>query len=538
MPKSPFRAIHLKIPALLVAAGLIVAGCMGPKFDEPLADPEWDTSYPSALSPHTQLALGVMKVMQEEPSRIEGKTRLARQWQELAAGIESKAQGARINRLRREIEASLGSDLVREIRGEHYRRSDLMSFMLSTGMSIPEGGPGAIDPDLIAAKQAALRLSGEGEAVGADGYAYKSVAPGQTLSPVERLTLGTVKLLAEDRGSFEMEQVFRLALYFRPLRRIYDPSPDLMKTMDQESGETIYMDRIWRVLKPEQVRKIREMELTRSDLDHYLREHARLPGLDPEEAGRVFTLLEYAVNDFHGQIAPQTTIAPEDKAPFSIPERLKQVSGRQPGDGRELYEGICASCHGVNGQGRFPPITTQSYLKLHSDHEHAAIVMHGPPQKPGSKVVMPTFGKYLTDRQIWAVVKYIRSFEEKNLAGRFSRPGEEKAKAAGVRFYDTPEVLRLWKSRDESQRFFLDLQSDIAFRIMGHIPGSTHIRPSELSDSLDKLPADREIIVIDMFGSQGAKKAAMLAEAGYRVGYMAPGMMDWHIVRNFPVTYN
>ena len=28
-----------------------------------------------------------------------------------------------------------------------------------------------------------------------------------------------------------------------------------------------------------------------------------------------------------------------------------------------------------------------------------------------------------------------------------------------------------------------------------------------------------------------------LADAGYKVGYMADGMMDWHIARNYPTAY-
>jgi rhodanese-related sulfurtransferase len=83
----------------------------------------------------------------------------------------------------------------------------------------------------------------------------------------------------------------------------------------------------------------------------------------------------------------------------------------------------------------------------------------------------------------------------------------------------------------------LDLQSDIAYRIMGHIPGSMHVRPDDLDKKLSKLSKDKEIIVIDMFGSQGLAPAAELAKKGYKVGYLADGMMDWHISRDFPVEY-
>jgi mono/diheme cytochrome c family protein len=328
-----------------------------------------------------------------------------------------------------------------------------------------------------------------------------------------------------------MSQVFRLALYFRPLRRMYDPNPDIIKASGS-NFETVYMDRIWRVLRPEQIAAIREMNLTRKDMDKYLKEHVQLYKVDPKK-DPVFALLEYAVNDFHEQIAPPDTIPPEEKGDFFIPASVKRLSGAGPDDGKKLFEGICASCHGVDGQGRFPPITMQSYLSLHSDHEHFEIVRFGPPQKPGSPIVMPTFADKLTEQQMWAIVKYLRTFE----GSSGTRRGENEAREKGVKFYDTPEVYAAWQAKD-SNKFFLDLQSDIAYRIMGHIPNSVHIRPEELAQKMDQLPKDKEIIVIDMFGSQGLAPAKMLAEAGYRTSYMGPGMMDWHITRNYPVSYD
>lgn len=538
MSTLTFRNRNIKLSTILLIGAVSISsvGCVAPKFSEPVPDPHWNTEYQGALSPHTQLALGVMKIAQEHPERINNKVILRNHWEKLAKSIESGESDTHIKELRRQIETSLGSRTVEEIKGKQYQQADLMSFMLSTGMSIPRGGPGSINPDLMAANKVQNWLSGDAQAEAAARFSYTPVDPSEALSPVENLTLGTVTLLAEERDSFDMSQIFRLALYFRPLRRLYDPNPDLVKN-EGKNIETVYMDRIWRVLSPEQVMKIRERNLTRTDMKSYIDAHNKLPMLDPDKLP-VFTLLEYAVNDFHEQIAPQNTIRPEEKGDFFIPATLKKLSGKNTGDGKQLFEGICASCHGVDGQGRFPPITVQSYLKLHSDIEHAAIVMEGPPQKPGSPVVMPTFHDKLTQDQIWAIVKYLRSFERQNVTGKANRRGETEARQAGVLFYDTVEIFDSWKNGGTGDRLFLDIQSDIAFRIMGHIDGSTHIRPEELFQNIDTLPKDKEIIVIDMFGSQGLDPARRLAEAGYRVGYMSPGMMDWHIVRNFPVAYN
>ena len=72
---------------------------------------------------------------------------------------------------------------------------------------------------------------------------------------------------------------------------------------------------------------------------------------------------------------------------------------------------------------------------------------------------------------------------------------------------------------------------------MGHIPGALHIRPEEFDAKMKQLPKDKEIIVIDMFGSQGLVPAKALADAGYKTSYMANGMMDWHIARDYPTAY-
>lgn len=531
MKTRTFNTLHRRALAAIISATLTasIVSCAGPEFASTVQDSGWNTSYKDALSPHTQLALGVMEKIKKDAGAIKNASALGQKWSKLAEDIDDGASDAELNRSRSEIESLLGENLVDEIKDKTYSRADLMGFMLRNGMSIPRGGPSAMNPDLVAAEKVVSMLKGDSGST-ATSVAYKAVLPEQALSPEENLALGTALLLKRDRDSFDMSQVFRLALYFRPLRRLKDPNPDLRKVADPNIG-TVYMDRIWRVLSPQQVASIRAMDLTRKDMTEYLANHVKLFNTDGKKYPE-FTLLEYVVNDFHEQIAPPGTISVADKGDFFIPTSLKRLSGKNAGDGRQLFEGICASCHGIDGQGRFPPITMQSYLTLHSDHEHYEIVREGPPQKVGSPIVMPSFDDKLSSDQMWAIVKYLRSFE----TNQHARRGEKEAMDSGVVFYDTPDVYGIWGNKSDD-KYILDLQSDIAYRIMGHIPGSKHIRPEEIAQKMDTLPRDKEIIVIDMFGSQGLPAAKMLAEAGYKTAYMATGMMDWHITRNYPVSY-
>ncbi|HUX62308.1 c-type cytochrome [Sulfuricella sp.] len=357
----------------------------------------------------------------------------------------------------------------------------------------------------------------------------------ESLTPVENLALGTALLLANERDAFEMQQVFRLALYLRPLRRLYDPNPALVRTGEDPNVEKVYMDRIKNTLKPELIARIDAMNLTWKDMEKYLEKHGALFGVDWRKTP-TFALLEYAVNDYHEQIAPPNTIAAKDKPAYFIADSVKSISGKNPGDGKKLFEGVCSACHGMDGQGRFPPIVMKSYLSLHSDHEHFEIVKGGPPQKPGAPVVMPTFEDKLSKDQIWSIVKYLRTWEKVWADPKNVRRGEAETKAAGVKFYSTPELLGIWKAKNPNV-VILDLQSDIAYRIMGHIPDSKHIRPEEFDGKMKTLPKDKEIIVIDMFGSQGLAPAATLARAGYKTSYLSDGMMDWHIARGYQTDY-
>lgn len=146
--------------ALAGTLALATAGCMGPTMSPVVPDAGWNTNYEDALSPHTQLALGVMQALKDDPGAIPSGNRaeIARRWQKLANLIETKAQPADINSARLEVEHALGENLIAKIKAEQPTRGDLMGFMMSSGARIPKGGMASLNPDHVAATKAVEAL--------------------------------------------------------------------------------------------------------------------------------------------------------------------------------------------------------------------------------------------------------------------------------------------------------------------------------------------------------------------------------------------
>ena len=101
-----------------------------------------------------------------------------------------------------------------------------------------------------------------------------------------------------------------------------------------------------------------------------------------------------------------------------------------PGDsaqvalGKRVYETNCANCHGANLEGhpnwrerlesgRFPPPPHDEtgHTWHHSDALLFGITKRGmgPYAPPGYESDMPAFGDRLADKEIWAVLAYIKS---------------------------------------------------------------------------------------------------------------------------------
>ncbi|MBI1206756.1 MAG: c-type cytochrome [Azospirillum sp.] len=92
-------------------------------------------------------------------------------------------------------------------------------------------------------------------------------------------------------------------------------------------------------------------------------------------------------------------------------------------DGAELYAGNCAGCHGAHGEGepgwqtvgadgrvKAPPHDASGHTWMHGDAELFQIVKWGPgtTAAPGWVSPMPTFAGRLSDREIRAVLAFIK----------------------------------------------------------------------------------------------------------------------------------
>jgi len=80
-------------------------------------------------------------------------------------------------------------------------------------------------------------------------------------------------------------------------------------------------------------------------------------------------------------------------------------------------------------------------------------------------------------------------------------------------------------SNDPNSIFLLDVRSDSAFRkisldaeenAMGYFTQSVHIPYSNLEAQLKRIPADKEIVIIDLFGDDAYKAADMLYRNGHK----------------------
>lgn len=96
----------------------------------------------------------------------------------------------------------------------------------------------------------------------------------------------------------------------------------------------------------------------------------------------------------------------------------------QIADGRSLYVTYCAGCHGLNLEGQpnwqrplpngmmpAPPHDATGHTWHHPDSLLFQITKYGGQSiaSPGYVSGMPAFGNQLTDRQIWAILAYIKS---------------------------------------------------------------------------------------------------------------------------------
>lgn len=103
--------------------------------------------------------------------------------------------------------------------------------------------------------------------------------------------------------------------------------------------------------------------------------------------------------------------------------RIDPANAKQVHEGRRLYEAACASCHGLslegqpnwqrrlpNGRLPAPPHDATGHTWHHSDAFLMRITQLGPAAYPeGYRTDMPAFREVLSDRDIAAILAYIKS---------------------------------------------------------------------------------------------------------------------------------
>ena len=115
---------------------------------------------------------------------------------------------------------------------------------------------------------------------------------------------------------------------------------------------------------------------------------------------------------------------------YAVLDRGKTVAATDPSNtelvelGERIYREACVACHGVNLEGQLnwrvrntdgtlpaPPHDKSGHTWHHPDQELFKYTKFGgaPIAPPGFKSAMPGFVNSLTDREIWAVLSFIKS---------------------------------------------------------------------------------------------------------------------------------
>lgn len=102
---------------------------------------------------------------------------------------------------------------------------------------------------------------------------------------------------------------------------------------------------------------------------------------------------------------------------------ISAASADQLAPGKRVYDAWCAGCHGAQGQGQYPdavytpdkkgliaapPHDSTGHTWHHADGELTSIVRNGLIVQGFEP--MPAFGDHLTDAEIQAVLRYIKSW--------------------------------------------------------------------------------------------------------------------------------
>jgi len=127
--------------------------------------------------------------------------------------------------------------------------------------------------------------------------------------------------------------------------------------------------------------------------------------------------LQYLSDDDVRAMAVYLKALPQkDPAPSHLQLEVSDEFGKQLlREGEHVYVAQCATCHQANGAGtppNYPPLAQNKSIVMENSFNPIRIVLNGgyPPSTSGnpSPVGMPPFAQALSDREVAAVVTYIR----------------------------------------------------------------------------------------------------------------------------------
>ena len=109
----------------------------------------------------------------------------------------------------------------------------------------------------------------------------------------------------------------------------------------------------------------------------------------------------------HAQMRSQVEVLPADQYDAFVRERLTDRQAL----GKETFEGVCAKCHGLSGQGGIGPNIAGSAL-LNDPVALAGVIHNG-------GIKMPAVGKNWSQQQVAATIAYLqRRFAQGGASGR------------------------------------------------------------------------------------------------------------------------
>jgi mono/diheme cytochrome c family protein len=161
-------------------------------------------------------------------------------------------------------------------------------------------------------------------------------------------------------------------------------------------------------------------------------------------------------------------------------------------EGARIYTSACAACHGPDGKGTsqaiagferpdsFPDFSRCDQTSMEEDSAYRAVVTYGGPYR-GFSQIMPSFGKALTQKQIFEVVHYLRSFCDyshwprgelnvsRAIATEKAYPEDEEVITAEVNARGTPGVTNhIIHEQRFGQKYQLEVDLPLTFQDQNH----------------------------------------------------------------------